>query len=61
MTVPLLSITDVQIMEVKSQKMLIIHHPGGKLTIQRSMLPSHEDFEEVVEQLAARHHALRGL
>lgn len=59
-TVPLLSITDVRIMEVKSQKMLIILHPGGKLTIQRSMLPTREDFEEVVEQLAARHRALRG-
>lgn len=59
-TVRFTHITDVRIMEVNSQKMLMIHHPGGTLTLPHSMLPTREDFDELADALGARYRAAQG-
>lgn len=53
-TVPFAAITDLQMRDVQSQRFLIIHHQAGKLTITRSMMPSHADFDEAVATVAKR-------
>ncbi|MGK6353688.1 hypothetical protein ACMGDH_00510 [Sphingomonas sp. DT-207] len=55
--VPLSTITDLQIMQIKSQRLLIIRHNAGKLTINRSMLPSHDDFDTLVTAIDERRRA----
>ena len=59
-TVPFAAITDLQIVELRSQKMLTIHHRDGKLTLARAMLPSRAAFEEIVRELDTRCRAVRG-
>lgn len=58
-TVPLLDVDNLQIVEIKSQKMLTIHHRHGKLTINRAMLPDREAFETLFATLRDRCTAVR--
>lgn len=53
-SVPFASIFDLQIVQVKSQRFLTIRHRDGKLIVNRAMMPSHEDFEELVAEVAER-------
>lgn len=59
-TVPYARITDLKVSQVKSQKFLAVHHADGKLTITRSMLPTHDAFEELLAALDGRWRAARG-
>lgn len=59
-TVPYTRITDLQVTQVQSQKLLTIHHADGKLVIARGMLPTRADFEELLAALDARCRAVRG-
>lgn len=54
-------IVAMNMMQVKSQRFLIIQHTGGKMTISRSMLPSHAIFDKVCNALAERVAAARAI
>lgn len=47
-------IIDVQIQVMQKQKFLNIFHPGGKLTIVRSMMPTKEDFDRLTKLIVER-------
>jgi hypothetical protein len=59
-TLPFTAITDLQVTQVHRQKFLVIRHADGKLNINQSMLPTHDDFDELVEALDARVRAAVG-
>ncbi len=58
-TVPYQTISNLVLQEVQSQKFLIIHHTGGKLSIIASMLPSKADFDTVCTEIAHRWDTMR--
>lgn len=58
-TVPIDRITDLQVTQVQSQKLLTIRHDDGKLTIVRGLLPQRADFDELLAALDARCRAVR--
>lgn len=53
-------ISDLQVTEIRSQRLLTIHHTDGKLVVSRSMLPSRADFDEIFAALDTRCRAARG-
>ena len=58
-TVRLADVTSTDVQTIQRQRLLNIHHPGGKLTIAQSMLPSRAVFDELCTTLAQRLSDLR--
>lgn len=53
-TIRFSDIIDINIQTIQKSKIIIIDHPGGRLSISNSMLPNNASFEKLVYQLQAR-------
>jgi hypothetical protein len=51
--VPLAAITRLEDREISGQRLLVVHHAGGKVTISRQLLPDAEAYEDVLAVLQA--------
>ena len=59
-TVPYASIARLEMTQIRSQKLMVIHHGGGRLILSRAMLPTEQDFENMVIQIELRRRVAAG-
>ena len=58
-TVAYRDITNMTMLQIRSERFLTVEYKGGKVNISRSMLPGDAIFEKVCNALAERVHAAR--